>query len=75
MLSNWEMDQASGQVRQIATEMTRAMQELDQPSTWSGEDADRFMNQWNDLVYSRLVAAANKLDGLSFTELTDVWNG
>lgn len=75
MLSNWQMEQASAQVRQIAMEMTRAMQELDQPSTWSGEDADRFMNQWNDLVYSRLVAAANKLDGLSFTELKDVWNG
>jgi hypothetical protein len=75
MLSNWEMEQASGQVRQIAMDMTRAMQELDQPTTWSGDDADRFMHQWNDLVYSRLIAAANKLDGLSFTELTDAWNG
>lgn len=75
MFSTAEMEAASAEVRALAMAMDRAMQEMDLPDGWSGADADQFQRQWRDLVYSRLMAAANKLDGLSWREIEDVFNG
>jgi hypothetical protein len=75
LLSNWAMDQAAAEVRGIAASMTHAINELDLASTWSGRDADRFQRDWHDLVNSRLIAAANKLDGISFEEILGGFDG
>ena len=75
MLSNMDMEVLGMMVRAIAKDLDHSLQELDLPSTWSGEDADRFRLDWHDLVTARLHAAANKLDGVSFTEVLDVLNG
>lgn len=68
-LSNWAMNQAAGDIREIAAAMTATMSELQSASTWSGDDAEKFQRDWNDLVNARLLNAANKLDGISFHEL------
>lgn len=75
LLSNWAMNQAAAEVRGIAGAMTSAMNELGLPSNWSGDDADKFQRDWNDLVHNRLLAAANKLDGVSFKELVAGFDG
>jgi uncharacterized protein YukE len=75
MFSNSEMLAASAEIRAIAATMTSSMRELGTPSTWSGSDAEQFENQWNDLVVARLMAAANKLDGLTWAELKDALDG
>jgi hypothetical protein len=69
------MDQAAAEVRGIAASMTHAISELDLPSNWSGRDADRFQRDWQDLVNSRLIVAANKLDGISFEEILGGFDG
>ncbi len=75
ILSNSAMDQVAAEIRGIASAMTTTMNELQHPSTWSGDDADRFQRDWNDLVHARLVTAANKLDGVSFNELIAGFDG
>jgi uncharacterized protein YukE len=75
LLSNSAMDQAAGEIRALAASMTRAVTELGHPGTWSGEDAERFERDWNDLVIGRLHTAANKLDGVSFRELFEGFDG
>jgi len=74
-LSNGEMQAAAAQVHEISAVMTRAITELGSPHSWSGADAERFERDWNDLVTSRLTAAANKLDGISFEDIKDVLLG
>ena len=74
-LSNSAMQGAAQEIRQIAAAMTRAAQELEHPATWSGRDADAFQRDWNDLVYQRLMTAADKLDGIDFQDLTEGFNG
>lgn len=74
-LSNGAMDAAAADVRALAAAMSQTLAELDLPSNWSGADADRFQREWHELVQSRLLTAANKLDGISFTELTEGFNG
>lgn len=69
------MNQAAADVRNYAASMTRAINELDLPSTWSGRDSDRFQREWQDLVHSRLMVAANKLDGISFEEILGDFSG
>lgn len=75
MLSNAEMEAAAGQVRILAANLNRVIRELDLPHSWSGDDADQFQRQWEDLVNARLMAAAAKLDGISFEEVVDAING
>jgi uncharacterized protein YukE len=70
-LSNGEMQAAAAQVRQISAIMTSAINELGSPHSWSGADAERFQRDWDDLVTSRLTAAGNKLDGISFEDIKD----
>lgn len=69
------MLQASIEVRAIANQLLAAMREIETPHGWSGADADQFENQWHDLVTARLLAAANKLDGLSWSEIRDALDG
>lgn len=75
ILSNSAMNSAAGDVRALAAAMSQVLAELDMPSNWSGSDADRFQREWNELVHSRLMTAANKIDGISFQELTEGFNG
>lgn len=75
LLSHGALSNAANDLRSIAADMTRALGELDQPSTWSGEDAERFAREWNDLVVGRLHTAANKLDGVSFREVFEGFHG
>jgi len=75
MLSNMDMEVLSMMIRAISKDMDHSLRELDLPSTWTGADADRFRLDWHDLVTARLHAAANKLDGVSFTEVVDALNG
>lgn len=74
-LSNGAMASASGQVREIAAAMGAAVTEMGTPQGWTGADSDRFQQEWEDLVHARLFAACNKLDGISFEEITDLLNG
>jgi hypothetical protein len=75
MFSNAEMMQASNEVRAVANAMYAEMRAIDTPHGWTGADAVQFENQWTDLVTSRLMAAANKLDGLSWSEIKDALDG
>lgn len=75
MFSNSEMMQASNEVRAIANALVTQMREIDTPHGWTGADAQQFENQWTDLVTSRLMAAANKLDGISWSEIKDALDG
>lgn len=75
MFSNAEMMQASSEVRAIANALLAQLREIDTPRAWSGDDARQFENQWTDLVTSRLLAAANKLDGISWSEIKDALDG
>ncbi|HLU63074.1 MAG TPA: hypothetical protein VKY66_00970 [Protaetiibacter sp.] len=75
MFSNAEMMQVSNEVRAIANALLTAMREIDTPAGWTGADAQQFENQWTDLVTSRLLAAANKLDGISWSEIKDALDG
>ncbi|MET0989050.1 MAG: hypothetical protein ABWY54_00235 [Glaciihabitans sp.] len=75
LLSNGAMNQAAGDIREIAQMMTTVMNELGTPSTWSGDDSEKFQRDWNDLVHARLVTAANKLDGIDFKELVAGFDG
>lgn len=74
-LSNGAMAQASADIRTLAAAMTAAVNELGHPATWSGEDAERFERDWNELVTARLHTAANKLDGVSFEEVFGGFGG
>lgn len=75
LLSNWAMNHAASEIRGIAASMTNGLSGLGHPATWSGDDADKFQRDWNDLVLGRLNAAANKLDGIDFKELLEGFNG
>jgi len=66
---------ASADVRSLAMAMTREVQELGVPHAWSGADAERFQRDWIDQVQGRLIAAANKLDGIGFEDVKDFLNG
>ncbi len=74
-LSNWAMAQASAEVRAISAAMATAVAELGHPASWTGADAERFEREWTDLVTNRLLTAANKLDGVTFTELIGGFDG
>ena len=73
--SNAEMAAASAQMRAIAQGIQAALAELDGATGWSGADAERFQREWDDLVCGRLHAAANKLDGISFTDVVEFLGG
>lgn len=75
LLSNGAMMAASGEVRSIAMALTREVQELGVPHSWSGPDGERFQLDWHDQVQARLIAAANKLDGIGFEDVKDFLNG
>ena len=75
LLSNGEMEAAAAQIRGISLGLDLAVRELDLPQGWTGDDAERFLLDWHELVHQRLVAAANKLDGISFEELRDAFDG
>lgn len=75
MLSNSEMMAASNDVRALAAAMTRTLHEIGTPDSWSGADAEQFENVWRDLVIARLHAAANKLDGITWSEVRDALDG
>lgn len=75
MFSNAEMMEVSHELRAIANALITQMREIDTPHGWTGSDAQQFENQWTDLVTSRLMAAANKLDGISWSEIKDALDG
>ncbi|MET0990202.1 MAG: hypothetical protein ABWY54_06115 [Glaciihabitans sp.] len=74
-MSNWAMSQAAAEIRALAQSMTTTVGELGHPATWSGDDADRFQRDWQELVHTRLANAANKLDGVDFHELIAGFDG
>jgi hypothetical protein len=75
LLSNSAMSGAAAEVRTLAAQLTTEVQQLASASSWTGADADRFEREWNDLVVARLHLAANKLDGVSFRELVEGFDG
>lgn len=70
-MSSWEMSGAATQVRTIDTTLTRLVGELVSAGVWSGPDADRFAQDWNDQVHTPLIAAAGKMDSVSFETIEE----
>jgi hypothetical protein len=69
LMSKWAMSSAAGQVRSIEASTTRLVDELTSAGVWSGNDADRFERDWNELVRARLLRAAQKMDAVQFETL------
>jgi len=69
LMSKWAMSGAAGQVRAIEATTTRLVDEMTSAGTWSGNDADRFERDWNELVRMRLLRAAQKMDAVQFEAL------
>jgi hypothetical protein len=56
---------AAGQLRQTAALLDGQMSRLRDSGQWQGPDADRFFQEWEADVRTRLLQAATKLDALT----------
>jgi len=65
IISKSMLSQAAGEIRSAESQLAAIVAELRDAGVWSGADAERFQQDWNDLVRGRLLAAASLLDGVS----------
>ena len=61
---------AAAEVRAADATLKSIISELHRDGVWTGADAERFQQEWQDLVSSRLQTAADRLDGCDFIEFT-----
>ena len=66
LMTRWAMSGAAAQVRTLDGNMTRIVSELTAAGVWTGEDAERFERDWHDLVRSRMLNAASKMDNIHY---------
>lgn len=66
LMSRWAMNGAAAQVRALDSTMNRIVTDLTSAGVWSGEDADRFETDWHDLVRTRMLNAASKMDHIQY---------
>ncbi len=59
------LSRTSGEIRSAEAALAGVIGELRDAGVWSGDDADRFMRDWNDQVRGRLLGAANLIDGVT----------
>jgi uncharacterized protein YukE len=57
---------AAAEVRAAEATLRSIIAELHRDGVWTGSDAERFQQEWQDLVSSRLQTAAGRLDGCDF---------
>lgn len=69
LMSHGAMSGAAGQVRTIDGNLQNLVNGLVANGVWSGPDADRFAQDWNDQVHAPLISAAGKMDGIDFEPL------
>lgn len=62
LLSMAGMSIAVGQIRQIEANMFSVVQGLVLSGKWSGNDANRFLSEWQELVSYRLHGAVANLE-------------
>ncbi|MGV8851678.1 MAG: hypothetical protein ACOH1M_03810 [Rhodoglobus sp.] len=69
LMSSWAMSGAASQVRGIDGSLQRLVDQLVATGVWTGPDARRFEQEWNEQVHSPLLNAAGKMDAISFEVL------
>lgn len=52
----------AAELRAADSVLNSVVSQLQQQHVWSGDDAERFQREWNDLVSLRLQAAAHRVD-------------
>ena len=57
---------AAAEVRAADAALASIIAELHRDGVWTGADAERFQQEWRDLVSTRLQSAAGRLDGCDF---------
>ena len=72
LFTNADMTASAAQLRQLALQMRGTVDSLRSASIWAGDDALRFMLEWDEKVSEPLNAAADKLDGLGLQEIIHV---
>jgi uncharacterized protein YukE len=60
---------AAAEIRSVEAVLAGAIAQLQDANVWSGADAERFQREWNDLVSSRLDAAAHKVDTVALIQM------
>ena len=70
MLSRIALSSTAAEIRAADAQMRTAVSQLLDANVWTGEDAVRFQNEWNDLVTSRLQSAAAKIEGASLVQFS-----
>lgn len=63
------IQRAASDIRAAEGIMSRTVLELRDAGVWVGADAERFQQEWNDLVKNRLRVAAGTLDVVSIVTL------
>ena len=56
----------AAEVRAANATLASIVAELHADGVWTGADAERFQQEWQDLVSNRLQSAAARLDGVDF---------
>lgn len=64
-----DADVAASQVRSAATTMNSLISQLHAAGVWTGNDASRFVSEWQSDVTDRLLRSASRIDGLVFTRI------
>jgi hypothetical protein len=57
---------AAADVRAAEATLASIIAELHGDGVWTGADAERFQQEWRELVSSRLQSAAGRLDNCDF---------
>lgn len=65
IISRVSLQQAAADIRGVEATLTRIVRELHDAGTWSGADAERFQQEWEDQVRARLLGAAGQLDAVA----------
>jgi hypothetical protein len=64
-----QLKQAASELRSAEAALTGIANELHTAGIWEGSDADQFHDEWNSLVRSRLLGAANLLESAELTSI------
>lgn len=57
------------EVRSAEAQMSALVANLTARANWTGADRDAFEREWNDLVRTRLLSAAQKVESVAFIPL------
>lgn len=60
---------AASQIRSTEAALTDVMEQLTAAGVWSGPDADRYRDEWKQLISNRLLRAAAAIEAVQLTTM------